>query len=292
VAGWQDETVNAVPGALRAVVTDLDGTVVRSDGSVGDATAAAFAELAASGVPLLVATGRTPYGLRVLGPLTQHVDLAVCASGSLGYAPASDELLWRHPLQTAVIELVVRCLMRALPDAGIGLFDGRGWAVTQQYRDVRGAWPTGPRRVVPPSRLGEFDGSSLVVAHPNLTSGEIAAALAAEGVGHEHATLTWASPRILDIVAPEVDKGVGLRQALAMLGIEPGQVIVFGDGINDLPLFAAVGCSVAVANAEPALLAVADLIAPSNDEDGVARMLRRLVIAPEAEWPEEAAAAP
>jgi hydroxymethylpyrimidine pyrophosphatase-like HAD family hydrolase len=78
------------------------------------------------------------------------------------------------------------------------------------------------------------------------------------------------------VVAASVDKGYGIRRACRLLGIDPSQVLAFGDGQNDLALFRAVGISVAVANADPSVQAPADLIAPSNREEGVAGMLTEL----------------
>ena len=68
-----------------------------------------------------------------------------------------------------------------------------------------------------------------------------------------------------------MDKGTGLAVVAEAVGVDPADVLVFGDMPNDLPMFAWAGWSrVAVANAHPTLLAVADEVTLSNDEDGVA----------------------
>ena len=54
-------------------------------------------------------------------------------------------------------------------------------------------------------------------------------------------------------------------------------MVAFGDMPNDLPMLAWAGRAVAVANAHPEVLAVADEVTASNDEDGVALVLERLV---------------
>ncbi|MEI2723503.1 MAG: HAD hydrolase family protein [Verrucomicrobiota bacterium] len=79
-------------------------------------------------------------------------------------------------------------------------------------------------------------------------------------------------------VAPAgVDKGVGLRWLCAHLGIAGGDVLAFGDEVNDLPMFAFAGRRVAVANASPAVRDAADEVAPSNADDGVAEVIERLL---------------
>jgi hydroxymethylpyrimidine pyrophosphatase-like HAD family hydrolase len=74
-----------------------------------------------------------------------------------------------------------------------------------------------------------------------------------------------------------VDKGAALRQLCAMWEIAPGDVAAIGDGRNDLGMLAFAGVAVAPANAHPDVLAAADLITSSNNEDGVAQALDRLV---------------
>jgi hydroxymethylpyrimidine pyrophosphatase-like HAD family hydrolase len=69
---------------IRAVVTDLDGTIVGKDGSVSAATVQASRELAKKGIPLIAATARTPNGLAVLRPLMPAITAAVCCNGESG----------------------------------------------------------------------------------------------------------------------------------------------------------------------------------------------------------------
>ena len=64
---------------------------------------------------------------------------------------------------------------------------------------------------------------------------------------------------------------------MADAGCPGKETVVFGDMPNDLPLFAWSGWSCAVANGHPSVLAAADEIVPSNDEDGVALTVHRLL---------------
>jgi len=75
-----------------------------------------------------------------------------------------------------------------------------------------------------------------------------------------------------------VDKGTGLAVVAEAIGVDPADVLVFGDMPNDLPMFAWAGWQrVAVANAHADVLAAADEVTHTNDEDGVARYLDRLL---------------
>jgi hydroxymethylpyrimidine pyrophosphatase-like HAD family hydrolase len=66
----------------------------------------------------------------------------------------------------------------------------------------------------------------------------------------------------------------------ARMRMRPDDVVAFGDMPNDVPVLAWAGTAVAVANAHPDVLAVADLVTASNDEDGVARHLQTLIRTP------------
>ena len=78
----------------------------------------------------------------------------------------------------------------------------------------------------------------------------------------------------VDVMKPGVNKGRAMRAVQAQLGIAPEACMAFGDYLNDIELLEAVGESYAMQNAHPDLARVARYTAPSNDEDGVMRVLR------------------
>jgi hydroxymethylpyrimidine pyrophosphatase-like HAD family hydrolase len=80
-------------------------------------------------------------------------------------------------------------------------------------------------------------------------------------------------PHFLEFASPSVHKGSGLDFAAARLGFTREQSVAFGDGENDVELLRWAGYGVAVANAHPRVLALADLVCPSVDEEGVAQVI-------------------
>src|SRR4029450_604707 len=78
---------------------------------------------------------------------------------------------------------------------------------------------------------------------------------------------------LVGISAAGGGKAAGLAWYCARLGIDERDVLAFGDMPNDVPMLTWAGRAVAVANAHPAVKAVADEVTGSNDEDGVARWL-------------------
>jgi Cof subfamily protein (haloacid dehalogenase superfamily) len=80
-------------------------------------------------------------------------------------------------------------------------------------------------------------------------------------------------PYFLEFASPDVTKGSGLAFLAEHLGFGPEETVAFGDGENDVELLQWAGYAVAVANAHERVLAVADLVCPSVEEEGVAQVL-------------------
>lgn len=89
---------------------------------------------------------------------------------------------------------------------------------------------------------------------------------------------TYSSPVYLESTHLEANKGTALTRLARHLNIPLERVLVIGDSPNDLSMFAVAGCAVAMGNASPEVKSAAQLIAPSNDENGVAWVLRELVL--------------
>ncbi|KRL91540.1 Cof-type HAD-IIB family hydrolase [Lactobacillus kalixensis] len=81
----------------------------------------------------------------------------------------------------------------------------------------------------------------------------------------------------IDIVQPGIHKANGLKELGATIGVTLDEMVAFGDGGNDLEMIQEVGDGVAMKNATPALLKVADHITTSNKEDGVLSYLENLL---------------
>jgi Cof subfamily protein (haloacid dehalogenase superfamily) len=84
-------------------------------------------------------------------------------------------------------------------------------------------------------------------------------------------------PYFLELASPTVTKASGLAFVAEHLGFEAAETIAFGDGENDVELLEWAGYAVAVANAHERVLAVADLVCPPVQEEGVAQVIERFL---------------
>jgi Cof subfamily protein (haloacid dehalogenase superfamily) len=260
---------------IRAVVTDLDGTIVRDDGTVSPRMIAATRTLRENGIPLIAATARTPAGLRALEDLDGLFTMAVCSTGAIGLA--AGETLWQQRFAEHEVRAVVEAAYR-IPGVGVGAYDGEQWLMTESYATHRGWQSKGPRTIVEIEQVLMSTGTSMAVCAPGLTPFAVIEMLTAYGIGAQTANVTTAGRNVVDITPPGVDKASGVAQALARLGVDPAHTVAFGDMPADIPMLKLVGCGVAVGEHHPDVVAAADHVTLDVHEDGVPVMLERLEV--------------
>ena len=90
-------------------------------------------------------------------------------------------------------------------------------------------------------------------------------------------SVTYSGPDFLEIASRSAHKGEALAAFCTQSGIEAHSVVAFGDMPNDLPMLEWAGLGMAVANAHPLVLQAADVVTLSNEEDGVASLLARIM---------------
>jgi HAD superfamily hydrolase (TIGR01484 family) len=259
----------------RVVATDLDGTIVRSDGSISPRTRDALASAEAAGAMVVLVTGRPARWLTGVAEATGHHGIAICANGALVYDLRTDRVVASHPLSVEQARSLMTMLRERIPGLGFAVESVETGFVHEAAYQPR--WTSGPREVVPDiDQLVTSPVVKLLGRHEGMGSDELLAA-ARDVIGAELAELTHSSnDGLLEISAAGISKATTLTALCAEHGYGPADVVAFGDMPNDLPMLAWAGRSVAVANAHPDVLAQVDEVAASNDDDGVAQVLERL----------------
>lgn len=259
---------------VRLVATDLDGTLVHSDGSVTPRTRAALAAAEEAGVTVVFVTGRP---LRWAREVFEHVGphgLAVISNGALVWDVARDRPALERPIPADVGRQVTRLLREAVPGTAYAVETAAGIALEPQFLE-RYPVPDGARRA---SVDHLFDGPvlKLLARHEELSPQEFWDR--AERVAGHLVEITWSSSgALLEMSGAGVTKATTLERLCASLGIDRAAVVALGDMPNDIAMLQWAGTSYAMANAHPTVLEAADRVAPANDEDGVARVLEELI---------------
>jgi HAD superfamily hydrolase (TIGR01484 family) len=255
------------------VATDLDGTLLRTDGTVSERSATVLAQLDARGVPVVFVTGRP---LRWMEVVREHVGahgLAICANGALVLELPTDSVLLTRPMPTETARAVARGIRAAMPEVRFAVETGDGLALEPDYPTAVAPPPGSPR--VELDRLVERTIVKLLARHPSMEPDAFLDAVTAAVDGHVIATRSGPAAMV-EMSAAGVTKATTLALLCERFGIVADDVVAFGDMPNDLPMLAWAGRSFAVAGAHPAVLELATDVTASNDDDGVALVLERL----------------
>jgi len=257
----------------RLVATDLDGTLVRSDGTISERTREVIAAVEERGVPVVFVTGRP---LRWAEEVFDHVGdhgLAIVSNGALVWDVAADRPRLRREIDPATVLRVCAELRAAVPGSAFAVETLDGIGLEPDFME-RHPVPDGARRG-PLEELVTAPVVKLLARHEELGAQDYWDA--AEAAVGDQVTITWSSTStLLEISAFGVTKATTLALLADELGIEPADVLAFGDMPNDLPMLAWAGTPYAMANAHASVLAAVDRVAPGNDEDGVAQVLAGL----------------
>lgn len=259
-------------GRPEAIALDLDGTLLTSEKRITPRARRVIARLAAAGVHIVIATGRPP---RSALPFVRELGVrspTIVFHGAAIVDPGEARMRVLHTLDPAVVNAAVTRLRERVPDALLALETATGWYVDRRSAAAPGSGlrldAAEPTAVGPIERHVAAGAIKLLARHPTLGAERMATAVAGLAVG-----VTWSDPHLLEVLHPAVDKRHALAAWCAGIGIDASRVAAFGDQHNDRGMLAWAGLGVAMANADPRALAVADLVTASNDEDGVAQVL-------------------
>jgi hydroxymethylpyrimidine pyrophosphatase-like HAD family hydrolase len=256
------------------VATDLDGTIIRRDGTISDRTVAAFARVEAAGARFVLVTGRPPRVMRSIAAAFGHRGTAICANGALAYDMRSDTIEMLHLIPPPMLAAAASALRAAVPGIGIAVEYPDGHAADAAYQAANWTVNASISRVDDAALFGQ-PASKLLGRHFGYTCDDLLA-LAVPAVGGLVNVTHSNAKGLVEAAALGVSKATVVAELAARHGIGRESVIAFGDMPNDLPLLAWAGTSCAVANAHQEVLAAATHVIGSNDEDGVAEYLEKL----------------
>lgn len=265
----------ALGGEIGIVACDLDGTLLRRDGSVSARTVSALGAVVSAGALVVLVSARPPRWVDpVAGALPCH-PLTICCNGALVYDADRRVLVDERPMAAAVALESVGRLRAELTGASFAVEIGLAYG---QEPDYPNSWPL-PLNATIGAVEGLIAGpiSKLVVRHDDTEDPWLALERAQLAVG-ELAEVTCSGPGApIEVAAAGVTKASTLERLADRAGIGAEGVLAFGDMPNDLPMLRWAGTSVATANAHPDVLGAADHVTGDCDEDGVADFLERLL---------------
>jgi Cof subfamily protein (haloacid dehalogenase superfamily) len=265
----------APPGPIRLFVSDVDGTLVRHDKSLSDGNVAAARRLVAAGVAMSLISARPPGGMLWIaekiglpGPFAAfNGGTLFDADGTIRSAARLDDAL------------AAECLRLIGERCETWLFTRGQWYA----HSGKGTHPDRERLAagLEPSVRSDFSGlvsqiDKLVAVTDDSALLDTIEREAKARFGGE-ANIVRSQAYYLDFTAPAANKGDGLAALATAEGVPLSEVAVAGDMDNDLPMFARAAHSYAMGQASARVREAASEVSATNDEDGVAVAIDRLL---------------
>jgi len=260
------------------VALDVDGTVLREDGSLGDDTLREVRRVTALGHEVMIATGRSvSMTLPVVDRLGLTSAYVVCANGAIvlgrdAGAPLGYSTAFVETFDPAEVLTTIR-----------GHLEGASFAVEDADGVFRftGTFPDGAlaasRQKVPFEELLHLQATRVVVISPGHAIEDFLAVVERMGLHKVSYNVGWTA--WLDIAPDGVNKATGLERVRAELAISPDRVLVIGDGRNDIDMLnwavSGGGVGVAMGQAPDEVQDAASERTATDIDDGVAVALAR-----------------
>jgi Cof subfamily protein (haloacid dehalogenase superfamily) len=269
---------------IRLVALDIDGTLIGDDYTIGPRTVDAIRAAVAKGVVVSLVTGRmVSSAMRFAKALGLEAPIVGYQGALIRDMPAPDSdrlgrLRVHTPLSSEVARDVVRWTTEHGLDPHMNHLERFILRADDPNADDYSAF-MGARAELVPSLLdaiGHPVTKVLAVGEPPLPT-ELAPLATAAFAGR--ADVTISHPRFLEFIAPGVSKGRAVRWLARRSGVPLGAAMAVGDQWNDLEMLAEVGHGAAMPTAPAAVQAAARYVAPPLEEEGVATLLRSLVLA-------------
>lgn len=267
--------MTAAGAAVGLLGLDFDGTLLRTDGTVSDRTKRALRAAADHGWLVVGATGRPPALAEIVTRLLDgHLTHLITNNGSLTTDAAGDIIsqivCTAHDARWAGEQ--VRSAVR---DAGLAV----------DHVDGDQTWEDGLASRVPNPPIGEMVDDALATI-----TGDVRKLLAYSDAHTldelfdrlhpiliERLEVTHSGLPFLEIGPPGVSKASALAAVAQRHDVSLEQTVVFGDARNDHEMLRWAGVGVAMANADAETQTIADVVTGTNDEDGVASYIERLL---------------
>lgn len=269
-----------MPQSYRLLAVDIDGTLTRPDGSVSARTVRVIQALQKRGMHLCIASGRPPQGImpvaRMMG-MDDYGGYIIGFNGGLVMDYASGKVIYTASLPDEALPVVLECGRRP----GHAVFTYADGYICTESPDDPYVRISHQRNGMPVRAVSDFIAQIPLPVPKCIISGDPGTIPAMQrevldrlrGVADAYIS----DPYFLEVVRQGVDKADALSRLMERLGVTCHQLVAAGDGHNDIGMIRLASMGIAMGNAHPDVRSVADVVAPSAAQDGLAQVLEGLL---------------
>jgi Cof subfamily protein (haloacid dehalogenase superfamily) len=265
---------------IKLVAIDLDGTLFNSHQQISEVNKFLVKQALECGVQTAIVTGRGKAGAITAMEMLGIEMPVICSAGSLIFKNHGSEIISARTIQiveelTRIVDFARRHDAGLIADSLVGNWWFGPDELGESLDPLTAAYAWHSRRTLTP----EIDFLSpmlkiTLVADPEiLHQAEDKLCLQCPSLNH-----VYAGMRYIDLTRIDVNKGSALEILANYLGIDAEETAAIGDQLIDLSMLEFSQHAIAMENAPAKLKQIADWVAPSNDEDGVAWALERILI--------------
>jgi len=265
--------------AVKLIATDLDGTMLDSNGEITDRNLKTLREALARGVTVIICTGRMFRSAKRFADVLELKKPLICYNGAM-MRRSDGENLWHQPLDIGMTKSLLEiCQKRGVyvhycVDDVLYVRD-ENEKFTQDYIRTFG---------VPAETIGDdlYNPKSAPTKLLAITEGAKESRALARELNERFGDdlyVTRSISNFVEMMNPKANKAACLSKLAETMGIGMDEVMAIGDGENDLEMVTMAGIGVAMGNGVEKLRNAAKYIGPTNDENGVSWAVERFVLA-------------
>lgn len=266
----------------KLIALDMDGTLLRKDKTISQRTFAALQAARQRGVKVVLSTGRPVMGIRnyleYLG-LNDDDEYAITFNGSAVQTGKSGHMLFQKFMTGEDLHKIYKLSQEH--SLNIHAFDKDGRLITpkaNQYTNIEAEINNIPVHIEDFNNIKYTDKiiKVMIVDDPAKLD-EFTKKIPKEYLSNY--SIMRSASIFLEFLKPGINKSTGLSVLSENLNIPKEEIIAVGDADNDIAMIKFAGLGVAMGNAFPQVKEVADYITATNDEDGVAKVIEKFVLA-------------
>lgn len=263
---------------IDMVAIDIDGTLLRTDKMLSVRNARAIEKVLAKGVKVVLASARPPRSVCEIHNRLKLDTLQVNYNGALIYDTLKRRNVHHQPLVPALAQKIIKAARKADPKVVVSMEILDKWYTDHMDESL----PTETSRHFAPDFVGPLEAfwhvplTKLMLLAPPERMVKIQKVVSSKFQGQ--ISLAISDQHLLQVIDRGVDKAAALQRVAEHYNIPASRVMAIGDAPNDVGMLKWAGLGVAMGNAWDVTRKAADVVVPTNDEDGVAYALKRYIL--------------